>query len=128
MLFNVVINNEYEKLKDKKDISQVKHTYNDIVRDRGGILKDQMHDEGDLMLLGSSELSSDVNQNAINVFPFKGAEYDISIYGRAHTQSLQHSAILSSTNNLSSEDKIAIVVSSQWFERIEAEWMEVILV
>lgn len=114
-LFNVKINNEYEKLKGKKDISQVKHTYNDIVRDRGIILKDQMHHEEDLMLLGSSELSSQVSQNPINFFPFKGADYDVSIYGRSYTQSLQHSAILSSTNNLSSEDKIAIVVSAQWF-------------
>lgn len=117
MLFNLTINKEYEKLKDRKDISTLKHTYNHIVRDRGGLLKDQMHGEDDLMLLGSSELSSQVNQNPINFFPFKGAEYDVSIYGRAYTQALQHSTIISNTKNITNNDKIAIVVSAQWFER-----------
>lgn len=115
-MFNMLINKKYNELVGKKDLATVKHTYNHIIRDRGGMLKDEMHDEGDLMLLGSSELSSPVSQNPINVFPFKGAEYDVSIYGRAYTQSLQHAAILNSTSNLSSDDKIAIVVSAQWFE------------
>jgi D-alanine transfer protein len=116
ILFNISVNKEYEALKGRKDMSKLKHTYNQIVRDRGGLLKDEMHDEGDLMLLGSSELSSPVNQNPINVFPFKGAEYDVSIYGRAYTQTLQHSTIISNTNNINSKDKVAIVVSAQWFE------------
>ena len=116
ILFNISLNRQYEALNGKKDISKLKHTYNQIIRDRGGLLKDEMHDEGDLMLLGSSELSSTVDQNPINVFPFKGAEYDVSIYGRAHTQTLQHSTIISNTNNINSKDKVAIVVSAQWFE------------
>lgn len=115
--FNSILDKKYELLKDKKDMSKVKHTYNHIVRDRGGLLKDQMLKEGDLMLLGSSELSSPVNQNPINIFPFKGADYDVSIYGRSYTQTLQHSTIISNTSNISDKDKIAIVVSAQWFER-----------
>ena len=81
------------------------------------LLKDDMHEDGDLILLGSSELSSEVYQNPINIFPFKGAEYDVSIYGRAYTQSLQHTAMLNSISNLKSDDKIALIVSSQWFEQ-----------
>ncbi|MGL5352737.1 MAG: D-alanyl-lipoteichoic acid biosynthesis protein DltD, partial [Clostridium sp.] len=51
-----------------------------------------------------------------NVFPFKGAEYDVSIYGTAHTQSLQQTAMLGSMSNLKSDDKIALIVSAQWFQ------------
>lgn len=117
--FNIYLNKEYENLKYRKDITEVKHTYNQIVRDRGGVLKDIIREDGDLILLGSSELSSSVEQNPINVFPFKGAEYDISIFGRAHTQSLQHSTILSNTKDIGDKDKVAIIVSSQWFERYD---------
>ncbi|GAA0083690.1 D-alanyl-lipoteichoic acid biosynthesis protein DltD [Clostridium sp. CTA-7] len=114
--FNRIIDKKYNELIGKKDLTGIKHTYNHLLRDRGGVLKDLINDEGDLMLLGSSELSSDVNQNPINTFPFKEANYDISIYGRAHTQSLQHSTILSSTKNINSKDKIAIIISAQWFD------------
>lgn len=116
ILFNIYIDKKYKELIVEKDITSIKHTYNHIIRDRGGLLKDEMRREGDLILLGSSELSSTVDQNPINVFPFKGADYDVSIFGRAHTQTLQHSAILSSTQNLSEDDKIAIIVSAQWFD------------
>lgn len=113
--FNYSINNKYNEIINKKDITSIKHTYNQIIRDRGGVLKDKMKDDGDLMLLGSSELSSPVEQNPINVFPFKGAEYDVSIFGRAYTQSLQHATILSNVEGINKDDKVAIVISAQWF-------------
>ena len=119
LFFNMYIDREYEILKNKKDITSIKHTYNHIIRDRGGILKDQMHDEGDLIILGSSELNSAVDQNPINFFPFNGANYDVSIYGRAHTQTLQHSNMISNIKNLNEKDKIAIIVSAQWFESMD---------
>ncbi|MDU5111024.1 MAG: D-alanyl-lipoteichoic acid biosynthesis protein DltD, partial [Clostridium sp.] len=97
------------------DITSIKHTYNHITRDRGGVLKNYMKESGDLMLLGSSELSSHVDQNPINFFPFQGANYDVSIYGRAYTQSLQHGTILSNISDLNKDDKVAIVISAQWF-------------
>lgn len=116
VLFNIYVDKEYESLRGKKDLTSIKHTYNHIIRDRGGLLKDEMREEGDLILLGSSEFASPVEQNPINLFPFKGADYDVSIFGRAYTQSLQHANIISNTKNLSEKDKIAIVVSAQWFE------------
>ena len=116
ILFNIYIDKKYKELIVEKDITSIKHTYNHIIRDRGGLLKDEMRREGDLILLGSSELSSTVDQNPINIFPFKGADYDVSIFGRAHTQTLQHSTILSNIKNLSKDDKIAIIISAQGFE------------
>lgn len=113
--FNYSVNSKYSQIINRKDITSIKHTYNHIIRDRGGVLKDKMKEDGDLMLLGSSELSSPVDQNPTKIFPFKGAEYDVSIYGRAYTQSLQHATILSNINNINNNDKIAIVISAQWF-------------
>lgn len=114
-IFNNVINKKYEEIVSTKDITSIKHTYNHIIRDRGGVLKNHMKESGDLMLLGSSELSANVDQNPINIFPFKEANYDVSIYGRAYTQSLQHGTILSNISNLNKDDKVAIVISAQWF-------------
>ncbi|MDU5106496.1 D-alanyl-lipoteichoic acid biosynthesis protein DltD [Clostridium sp.] len=114
-IFNRAIDKKYKDLIEKKDLTSIKHTYNQIIRDRGGVLKNQMKEEGDLMLLGSSELSSPVEQNPTNIFPFDGAEYDVSIYGRAYTQSLQHATILNNIKNINRDDKVAIVISAQWF-------------
>lgn len=114
--FNMVVDKKYKKLLESKDITTLKHTYNQIIRDRGEVLKDSMHSDNDLMILGSSELSSPLDQNPVKMFPSKEANYDVSIYGRAHTQTLQHSAILSSTKNLSADDKIVIIISAQWFD------------
>lgn len=113
--FNYSINNKYNEIINKKDITSIKHTYNQIIRDRGGVLKDKIKEDGDLMLLGSSELSSPVEQNPINIFPFEGAEYDVSIFGRAYTQSLQHATILSNVKGINKDDKVAIIISAQWF-------------
>ena len=115
-IFNSYINKKYDSLIKTKDISSIKHTYNQIVRDRGGVLKDKMRDDGDLMIFGSSEFSSPVNQNPINMFPNNYANYDVSIYGRAYTQSIQHASILANISNLNKDDKVAIVMSEQWFE------------
>lgn len=114
-IFNIAINKKYKELVESKDLTSLKHSYNEIIRDRGGVLKDQMHKENDLMILGSSELASPVDQLPTNIFPFSGAEYDVSIYGRAYTQSLQHATIISNIQDISGDDKIAIIISSQWF-------------
>lgn len=114
---NLIYTKKCERVLAQKDITSIKHQYNNIIRDRGGILKDYMITSGDLMLQGSSELSSTVDQNPIHVFPFKDAEYDVTILGRAYTQSLQEASILNSTNGINEKSKIALIVSLQWFEK-----------
>lgn len=116
IIFNKCLHSAYEKELTKKDITSIKHQYNHITRDRGGVLKEEMFKEEDLILLGSSELASVVQQNPINKFPFKGAEYDVSILGRGHTQNLQHATILGSTSNIQSDEKVVIIQSLQWYE------------
>lgn len=118
-----VVNSMYtkkcEKVLNEKNIVSIKHEYNNILRDRGGVLKDKMCKDGDLLLLGSSELGVNIGQNPINMFPFYGAEYEASIYGRAHTQSLQQSSILNSIDSLNPDTKVALIVSLQWFQNTE---------
>ncbi len=115
-----VVDSVYSKrcgeILELKNITSIKHEYNNILRDRGGVLKDQMSKDGDLLLLGSSELGVNIEQNPIHMFPFYGAEYDVSIYGRAHSQSLQQSSILSSIDSLKPDTKVALIVSLQWFQ------------
>lgn len=37
-VFNKYINKKYSSLIEKKDLSSLRYTYNEIVRDRGGVL------------------------------------------------------------------------------------------
>lgn len=73
-------------------------------------------EEGNLLLLGSSELSSPVEQNPVRMFPNSECTSGITVDGVAHVQSLLHSMNLGSFNkNEASEVQLALVVSLQWF-------------
>lgn len=115
IFFDHRINLAIERELNKRDLSQIKHDYANIIRDRGGIIKDYACKKGDLLLFGSSELKSPAEQNPIRVFPNKGAEYDVSIYGREYTQCLQHAASINSINTLQPNSKVAILLTLQWF-------------
>lgn len=73
--------------------------------------------EDNLILLGSSELSSSVEFNPINMFPNTEYEKNITVDGRAYTQSLLHSMNVASilSENDSENTDISIIVSLQWF-------------
>lgn len=115
IFFNCHINLVIERELDKKDLSEIKHEYGNVIRDRGGAIKNYACKKGDLLLLGSSELNSPVEQNPIRMFPSKDSNYDVIALGRAYTQSLQHSAILASTKGLKPNTKVAFVLSLPWF-------------
>jgi D-alanine transfer protein len=65
--------------------------------------------------MGSSEMGVDVPQNPINFFPVKGADYNVSCFGRAYTQNLQQATLLGSCD-LNENQRIALIISIQWFE------------
>jgi len=114
-IFNLVINSEIDQLKNDKDLSEIKHTYGGSIKKNGTKFRDISIENDDLMLLGSSELSSQVPQNPINLFPFNGADYDINTFGVAHIQSFQHATVLGSIQEYPEDTKLAILVSLQWF-------------
>lgn len=70
--------------------------------------------DGDFMLLGSSELSSNVPQNPRNMFPNQDLPICVNMVGSAYTQSLLDGIRLGCLD-LCPNDKVAIVVSYQWF-------------
>lgn len=116
-LTNLIITKKLNTVLDLKDIDKLKTIYNEPLRDRGLITKREMLKEEDYVLLGSSELSSGVEQNPANFFTEARGDYDLSIYGRAYTQSLQHSALVGSEYNYDGNEKISFIVSMQWFQK-----------
>ncbi|MGN9162526.1 D-alanyl-lipoteichoic acid biosynthesis protein DltD [Clostridium sulfidigenes] len=114
-IFNLVINSEIDQLKNDKDLSGIKHAYGGSIKKNGTKFRDISIENDDLMLLGSSELSSKVPQNPRNLFPFSGANYDVTTYGVAYIQSFQHATGLGSIEEYPKDSKLAILVSLQWF-------------
>lgn len=71
-------------------------------------------DERDFMLIGSSELSSAVPENPRYMFPNQNLPYAVNMVGSAYTQSLLD-GVRFGCLDLKKDDKLAIVVSYQWF-------------
>lgn len=113
-MFNLIINKEIEELESSKNLTSIKHAYGRSTKKNGAEFRDISIENNDLMLLGSSELGNNVPQNPINLFPFNDSKYDISIFGIAHVQDLQHGVMLGGTDKYKNS-KVALVVSLQWF-------------
>lgn len=115
----IAINNFLDKqivnLVQQKNPSLIGRNYGDLTKDRSVIIKNILSNKGDLFLMGSSEMGVSVPQNSINFFPFNGANYNVSCFGRAYTQNLQQATVLGGTD-LKENQRIALVVSIQWFE------------
>jgi len=113
-IFNLIVNREIEQLKSSKDLATIKHAYGGDIKKNGVEFRDISLENNDLMLLGSSELNNPVPQNPVNLFPFNDSKYDISIFGSAHVQDLQHAIMLGGGDNYNNS-KVALVASLQWF-------------
>jgi D-alanine transfer protein len=118
----IAINNFLDRqilnLVQEKNASRIGHNYGDLTKDRSVLIKNILSNKGDLFLMGSSEMGVSVPQNSINFFPFKGADYNVSCFGRAYTQNLQQATLLGSCD-LKEDQRIALVVSIQWFENYQ---------
>ncbi|GAA0109793.1 MULTISPECIES: D-alanyl-lipoteichoic acid biosynthesis protein DltD [Clostridium] len=116
LLFNTLLDKEISSLINTKSLNELRHKQDIPVRNKGAFLRDYFNQQGDLQLYGSSELGSKVPQNPVNLYPFNDANYDISIYGVAHVQNLQHATMLGGIDSYKDNSKIAIVQSLQWFQ------------
>ncbi|MDU7149298.1 MAG: D-alanyl-lipoteichoic acid biosynthesis protein DltD [Clostridium sp.] len=116
LLFNTLLDKEISSLVNTKSLNELRHKQDIPVRNKGAFLRDYFNQQGDLQLYGSSELGSKVPQNPVNLYPFNDANYDISIYGVAHVQNLQHATMLGGIDSYKDNSKIAIVQSLQWFQ------------
>lgn len=116
LVFNTLLDKEISSLINTKSLNELRHKQDIPVRNKGAFLRDYFNQQGDLQLYGSSELGSKVPQNPVNLYPFNDANYDISIYGVAHVQNLQHATMLGGIDSYKDNSKIAIVQSLQWFQ------------
>lgn len=112
---NQFLNIQMDKLKKTKDISKFGREYGNHIKDSSIIAKDILDDSNDLFLFGSSEMSINVDQNSINLFPIKGADYNVSCFGRGYVQNLQQATYIGASN-LKKDQKIAYILSIQWFD------------
>lgn len=116
---NITLDNSLLGLKQEKDISLLGKKYGDFVKDKSAVIKDLLSDKGDLFLLGSSEMGVQVPQNPLNMFPVNDQKYDLSCFGRPYSQNLQQATYLGS-GNINQEQKVAYIVSLEWFEDADA--------
>ena len=68
-----------------------------------------------LLLFGSSELSSPAPQNPARFFPQHVSDFDLFVSGRGYTQSLHQAIVLSAIASETPLKKVALIVSPQWF-------------
>ena len=115
MCTNQFLNIQMDKLIRTKDISELGKEYGDHIKDSSIIAKEILDDSNDLFLFGSSEMSINVDQNSLNLFPIKGADYNVSCFGRGYVQNLQHATYIGG-GKLKQDQKIAYILSIQWFD------------
>lgn len=114
-LFENYLDRRIDELYDVSAYTKAINTeYDNLTKDKGQIILERSADNGNVMLLGSSELGSWVQQNPVNMFPNTTLDSDITIVGQAYVQSLLH-AMKVGTEAFSDNKRVALVVSMQWF-------------
>ncbi len=99
----------------------VNHSNGVPEKDKGNILLKHSLDGGTLLMMGSSELGSDVPENPKNLFPNNLYDEDATFVGHACVQNALHAINLGANySNLNNND-IVIIDSLQWFEFSEIE-------
>lgn len=115
ILSNNILDKKINYLSATKDLSKFATNYGDFLKDRSVVAKKVLGERGDLFLLGSSEMKIDVPQNSLKMFPIKGAEYNVSSFGRGYCQNLQQASMLGACN-IKANQKLAYIISIQWFD------------
>ncbi len=115
MLFENYLDRRIDEMYDVSAYTKAINTeYEDLTKDKGQVILERSADNGNVMLLGSSELGSWVQQNPVNMFPNTTLDSDITIVGQAYVQSLLHGMKVG-TEAFSDRKRVALVVSMQWF-------------
>lgn len=112
---NYILDKKINELSSKKDFSKLASKYGDFNKDSSSLIKEILAQRGDLFLFGSSEMKINVPQNSVKFFPIQGAKYNVSSFGRGYVQNLQQATMLGSMN-LKQDQKIAYILSLQWFD------------
>ncbi len=106
---------------------QIKSRYNyrvnidagDFRKGTGVCLQQTSLDKGDIMMFGSSELGSFVDQTAVKFFPTKDVPYMINPIGRAGVLTLEDALNIQNLD-FSKNKKVVILLSYSWFAQDSA--------
>ncbi|RDY24264.1 D-alanyl-lipoteichoic acid biosynthesis protein DltD [Romboutsia maritimum] len=104
-----------DNLLKKKDLVPIMNDSLSLVKDKGLKINDQFLKNGEIMMIGSSELSHGLKQHPTYYFNNNRSKDGTFIIGRAYTQSLQDSTIIGSVNPNIKDKKVVLLVSMQWF-------------
>lgn len=84
-------------------------------KDKGNAWIRESGENGDLFVLGSSELASPVQQNIKNNFPNEDYAHNISAIGHSDVQNSLHAMDIGANYENMKENDIVIIESIQWF-------------
>ncbi|MBS6007192.1 MAG: D-alanyl-lipoteichoic acid biosynthesis protein DltD [Clostridium baratii] len=122
---NKFLDNKIDSLLKSKDLTPLMSKYESEIKEKGVILNDYLLSKGDIMMLGSSELSKKIKrQHPTKYFNSDKSKNKIFIIGRPHSKDLQDVLTLGSadtknsiTQNDDKKKKVVLLVSMQWFLR-----------
>lgn len=95
--------------------SSIAHTSGVRTLDNGVELIKRNAEQGNLLILGSSELTSPVPQNPKYMFPNQQLNCNVDLIGHASVQSLLDAIRVGGCSEALEDKKIVFVVSVQWF-------------
>lgn len=85
-------------------------------KDKGNVWIDLSTRNNEIVVMGSSELSSEVSQNIKYEFPNETYEGGFSGVGHAHVQNYIHAMNLGANYDAFKDNNVVIIESIQWFE------------
>ncbi|MGX4601237.1 D-alanyl-lipoteichoic acid biosynthesis protein DltD [Faecalimicrobium sp. JNUCC 81] len=116
LLINIFLDFEIKGLLKEKDLTKIMNDPISDTKDKGSIANNYFLSKKDILMMGSSELSSAIKrQHPTNYFNTNRSKNGLAAIGRPFTQSLQHTATLGSLNPEIKDRKVVLLVSMQWF-------------
>lgn len=112
---NQYLNKKNIEMLRTKDLYMMLHDTKSLVKDKGVFVNNHLMRDGDIMMLGSSELSHSTKQHPDYYFNTGRTKNGVITIGRAYTQTLQDASIVGSLDNNISEKKVVLLLSMQWF-------------
>ncbi|WAW14395.1 D-alanyl-lipoteichoic acid biosynthesis protein DltD [Peptostreptococcus equinus] len=114
--FNKFLDVANNSLLKSKDLYPMLHNPVSLIKDKGVYANNKLVNEEDyILMMGSSEFSHSTLQHPDYYFDTNRTTHGAITVGRAYTQSLQHSTVLGSLDNLNKDKKVVLILSMQWF-------------
>lgn len=118
-LCSILATNFVIKNNINENIDKLKY-YNDHDKNYSDFVMEKTITKKDVVVFGSSELilsGYDINEftHPENLFNQGNSDYNLVLFGRGYTQSLQHAIDLGAVHNNLKNNKVVLILSPQWF-------------